>query len=108
MFGNRDVTPGEGPVNRASLDLADELRRNKLLSDELDVAKLQLDEARLRLDKTMTREKIAADALFQAHKDLKYACKSFGQHDWLQRAFLETCDKLRELGVEVSRSVDAR
>lgn len=88
------------------LDLADERRRSKRLSDELDIANMQRDEARQRLDKAMSREKLATEALQRAHKDFQYAARAFGQHDWLQRAFISLCDALKELGVEVSRRCD--
>ena len=88
------------------LDLADERRRSKRLSDELDIATMQRDEARQRLDKSMSREKLATEALKQCHKDFQYAARAFGQHDWMQRAFWAVCDALKELGVEVSRRVD--
>lgn len=93
--------------DKLELDLKDEVRRSRRLSDELDIAKGHLDEIRKRLDQTMSREKLATDALMQCYKDLRYAVRCFGQHDWLERAFLESCDKLKLLGIEVSRSVDA-
>jgi hypothetical protein len=44
-------------------------------------------------------------ALIQCYNDWKYAMKCYGQHDWMYRAFHKICDALKELGMEVDRTL---